>query len=77
MNKLIPDHHRIFIKIDVEGYEEIVIQQLIQCSFFDNVYQIFCEVDTNWIDVNSVEMLQEKGFKGFDKIGKNLLTTTF
>ena len=72
LNKLIPNHHRIFIKIDVEGYEEIVIHQLIECSFFENVYQIFCEVNTNWIDVNSVkEMLQKKGFKSFDKIGKN------
>jgi FkbM family methyltransferase len=72
LNKLIPNHNRIFIKIDVEGYEEVVIHQLIQCSFFENVYQIFCEVDTNWIDVNSLkEMLQEKGFKSFDKIGKN------
>ena len=72
LNKLIPNHPRIFIKIDVEGYEEIVIHQLIQCSFFENVYQIFCEVNTNWIDVNRVkEMLQKKGFKSFDKIGKN------
>lgn len=72
LSELIPVHSRIFIKIDVEGHEEIVINQLIKCSFFENVYQIFCEVDTNWIDVNQVKtILEEKGFRSFEKIGKN------
>lgn len=72
LDELIPNHSRIFIKIDVEGHEEIVINQLIQCSFFENVYQIFCEVDTNWIDVNRVKVtLKEKGFTSFERMGKN------
>jgi len=72
LNELIPVHSRIFIKIDVEGHEEIVINQLIKCSFFENVFQIFCEVNTNWIDVNRLKtILQKKGFTSFEKIGKN------
>ena len=72
LDKLVPNHTRIFIKIDVEGHEEIVINQLVKCSFFENVYQIFCEADTNWIDVNQLKtILKEKGFTSFKKIGKN------
>lgn len=71
LDELVPNHTRIFIKIDVEGHEEIVINQLVKCSFFENVYQIFCEADTNWIDVNRLKtILQEKGFTSFKKIGK-------
>ena len=69
-------------KVDLE-YQHIAnitpIKNIVICKnkesteyFLENVYQIFCEVDTNWIDVNSVkEMLQEKGFNSFDKIGKS------
>ena len=72
LDKLVPNHTRIFIKIDVEGHEEIVINQLVKCSFFENVYQIFCEADTNWIDVHQLKtILKEKGFTSFKKIGKN------
>lgn len=71
LNELVPNHSRIFIKIDVEGYEEIVINELTQCSFFENIYQIFCEVDTNWTNVDKLKtILKERGFTSFKKIGK-------
>jgi FkbM family methyltransferase len=72
LNELVPKHSRILIKIDVEGYEEVVISELIKCSFFKNIYQIFCEVDTNWTNVNRLKnILKDRGFTSFEKIGKN------
>jgi len=72
IDKLIPDHRRHFVKIDVEGHEEIVINELVKCSFFKNVMQIFCEIDAEWVDVNAIkETLSVNGFSNFEKIGNN------
>jgi hypothetical protein len=56
----------------VEGHEEIVINELVKCSFFKNVMQIFCEIDAEWVDVNVIkETLSVNGFSNFEKIGNN------
>lgn len=62
------------IKIDVEGHEDVVIKELIKCSFIQNVSYIFCEIDTNWFDVNSLKKnLTSCGFSKFQKIGAGLV----
>jgi len=59
------------IKIDVEGHEEVVIDELIKCSFIKNVSAIFSEIDTNWVNVNTIKKkLSDAGFSTFIKIGK-------
>lgn len=59
------------IKIDVEGHEEIVIDEITKCTFIKNVSAIFCEIDTNWVDVNNIKKkLKTVGFQTFKKIGK-------
>ena len=63
-------NYPIYVKIDVEGHEKIVINELIKANFFDRVKEIFFEVDNNWVDLHSIkESLLEKGFYSFKKIG--------
>jgi FkbM family methyltransferase len=61
---------RIFAKIDVEGYEETVIRELIACPFFPRMRDVFYEVDERWVDPGRLtSILRSRGFNTFDKIG--------
>ena len=67
---LIQENTNYIIKIDVEGHEEIVINELIKCSFIENVSHIFCEIDTNWLDLDRLKKkLASVGFSSFEKVG--------
>lgn len=71
IDKLIRENTNYIIKIDVEGHEEIVIDELIKCSFFKNVSLIFCEIDTAWVDVETIKKkLFSSGFSKIKKIGR-------
>jgi hypothetical protein len=60
----------IVVKIDVEGYELIVIQQLIKTSLVENVTEIFYEIDEKWSNPKQIEsLLRSIGFKTFEKVG--------
>lgn len=66
LDKIIPESEHYFIKIDVEGHEEVVINQLVQCSFIEKVKFIFCEIDRAWVDAKAVEdKLRKYGFSRF------------
>lgn len=61
---------RVVIKIDVEGLEEKVMQELQQCRWFSQVSDIFYEVDENWLNTAAVEQaLRQQGFQRWRKIG--------
>jgi FkbM family methyltransferase len=61
---------RIFAKIDVEGYEETVLGELIVCPFFPRIQDVFYEVDEKWVDPERLaSILRSCGFNAFDKIG--------
>jgi FkbM family methyltransferase len=65
-----PDGCRIFVKIDVEGFEETVMNELIACSFFSRIDDIFYEVDEKWVDPDRlVALLRSCGFNEFMKVG--------
>ena len=70
LEKLIISSNNLFIKIDVEGLEEIVINEVSKCSFFKNVKHIFYEVNEGWINHELiVKKLKNHGFLNFQKIG--------
>lgn len=72
LNKLIPNKPLNGIKIDVEGYEEIVINELIRCDFFKQTQWIFCEIDEQWVNPNKLyDILNNEGFTNFKRIGKH------
>lgn len=68
---LVQGNTNYVIKIDVEGHEEVVIHELTKCFFIQNVSYIFCEIDSNWVDVERLKKkLTSVGFTKFKKIGK-------
>ena len=60
----------VVVKIDVEGFELTVVQQLIKTSFAEMITEIFYEIDENWTDPKEIEkLLGSIGFEVFEKIG--------
>lgn len=61
----------ILVKIDVEGFELVVIQQLVNCNFISDIHEIFYEIHDNWVDASAIEKeLRSAGFSSFHKVGK-------
>jgi len=63
----IPKDVDIIIKVDVEGYEKVVIEQLMQTGFLHNINTIYYEYDTKiQDDMNAIEvLLKQNGFTNF------------
>jgi FkbM family methyltransferase len=72
LNKLLTIKNKNYIlKIDVEGYEFVVLKQLFKCNFAKFITSIFYEIDKRWHDVFLIEkFLRGHGFNSFKKIGK-------
>jgi len=70
---LIDNSFDIHVKIDVEGLEEMVINQLALMKSFSRVKSIFYEVDERWSNNSKIsKLLNELGFIKYEKIyGKN------
>lgn len=72
LNKRIPGGVLNGIKIDVEGHEEVVIQELVKCDFFKKTQWIFCEMDEKWINPENIyQLLKKEGFTHFDRMGNH------
>lgn len=71
LNDLISSKNKNYIlKIDVEGFEYTVINELFQCKFSEAITNIFYEIDERWVDPFLIEeILRDNGFKKFRKIG--------
>ena len=54
----------IYVKIDVEGHEEVVVKELLNCSFSGQIREIFYEVDVRWVNPQVLQsLLQVAGFQ--------------
>ena len=72
LNKRIQGQPLNGIKIDVEGHEEVVIQELVKCDFFKRTQWIFCEIDEKWINPENIyRLLRKEGFTRFERIGNH------
>ncbi len=61
----------VVVKVDVEGHEPAVIEQLLKTSFSDRITEIFFEVQERWIDVEALKStLRDNGFVNFTELGK-------
>jgi FkbM family methyltransferase len=61
----------MFVKIDVEGLEAVVIAELAKTDAFTRVQAIFYEVDDRWARAEEIEsLLRAAGFKRFAKYGR-------
>ena len=73
LEKIIPRDGQIFIKIDVEGHEKIVINELMKINQSNRINGIFYEVDTRWINPEKIKnILENQGFQKFMKFGKSI-----
>lgn len=71
LDTYIPAELPIVIKIDVEGFEEVVIAELAKSAHLNNIMAIFFEVDSRWSDAeNMMAMLRRAGFEHFTKFGR-------
>jgi FkbM family methyltransferase len=72
LSKMIRCETRMVVKIDVEGHEEVVIDELFKATFASKIDTLFFEVDERHLPIDKVtEFLKEKGFKEFIKIDNN------
>jgi len=61
----------MFVKIDVEGLEAVVIAELAKTASFTRVEAIFYEVDDRWASAREIEtLLRAAGFTRFAKYGR-------
>jgi len=61
----------MFVKIDVEGLEAVVIAELAKTASFARVEAIFYEVDDRWASAGEIEaLLRGAGFTRFAKYGR-------
>ncbi len=57
------DDCAIYVKIDVEGHEEIVIQELMKTRLRSRIVHIFYEVNENWVSSLKISnLLESEGF---------------
>ncbi|QDC09551.1 FkbM family methyltransferase [Oceanicola sp. D3] len=72
LDALLPqDGPPIFVKIDVEGHEPVVLEQLLQTHFAGRIAEIFFEVDETWYDIEPIRaLLTERGFSKLHRHGE-------
>lgn len=67
----LPPELPMFVKIDVEGLEAVVIAELAKTASFARVAAIFYEVDDRWASAGEIEArLRASGFTRFAKYGR-------
>lgn len=60
----------IVVKVDVEGYEMTVLEELSKTEFFQRIQSIFYECDESWVDpVDIRTFLTKYAFTSFERIG--------
>ena len=65
-----PQHLPLIVKIDVEGHEQIVIEQLLASPAAPRIVAIFYEMDERWADADAVRAtLERAGFERFTRYG--------
>ncbi len=70
VDEIVPDFLPIYMKIDVEGHEEVVLQQLTRSRHAERIQFIFVEIDEDWVNAASVRaMLGQIGLTRIEKVG--------
>ena len=70
LERYIPDDAELFIKIDVEGFEDVVVPELLQLSSAPQISSIFVEIDLNWVDFEPISAsFRANGLTEFQRFG--------
>jgi len=71
LNQLVGCPANIIVKVDVEGYEPVVLAELMKTSFASQIQAIFYEVEVSRFDPSALQqLLTAAGFRKFEKIGQ-------
>jgi FkbM family methyltransferase len=71
VDPLLAGEKPMFVKIDVEGLEAVVIAELAKTAAMARIAHIFYEVDDRWASAREIEaMLRGAGFTRFAKYGR-------
>lgn len=71
--RLLAEANNCIIKIDVEGFESTVLDQLEKAGVLERAETLFYEIDEKWTDPAEIESrLRLLGFKGFVRSGSEL-----
>ncbi len=70
IDPLVPSDVELVVKVDVEGYEPVVIAEILKLAAADRIRALFFEVDLRWIDYAALEtLLRTQGFGSFERYG--------
>jgi len=62
----------IVVKIDVEGHEAIILNELFNSTFKNYIKEIFLEIDERWVNKDGIfKNLYKEGFTKIKKIGSD------
>jgi hypothetical protein len=71
LDRHIPDGAPIIVKVDVEGYEHVVLAELMRSVHAPRITAVFYEVDTRWSDAEGLRaVLAAAGFTSFTRYGR-------
>lgn len=71
LDNLIGDPDTLVIKVDVEGHEAAVMEELIKSRFLQRIQSVFYEVDAKWSDADGLRAILERGgFTHFTTVGR-------
>ena len=71
VDPLLAGENPMFVKIDVEGLEAVVIAELAKTAAMARIAHIFYEVDDRWASAREIEaLLRAAGFTRFAKYGR-------
>ncbi|MGO4909314.1 FkbM family methyltransferase [Pseudorhodobacter sp. W20_MBD10_FR17] len=60
----------LFVKIDVEGHEAVVLEQLLQMEASQRISYVYCEIDVRWVDYEQIAtLLKNAGLNRISKLG--------
>lgn len=79
LDELIPDGpEKIVVKIDVEGFERVVVEQLVKSRHVGRIAALFYEIDEAWVDPHSIaQTLRRVGLTVFRKISASPAATHY
>lgn len=61
----------VIVKVDVEGYERVVLGELMRSVHAARITALFYEVDTRWSDAAALRaVLEQAGFNSFTRFGR-------
>ena len=70
LETLLPPKTPIAVKLDVEGFETKILEELIQSKFWSRIASIFYEVNENWVDPEKLgATLKDAGMRSLTRVG--------